>query len=357
MTCLRILEIASELPPTVSGVAHAAGTVADGLRQRGHEVDYLSSADARRLHLGEFRFSALAAKFLRLDRLVANYDLVHLTGPAPFIADALLTRWRLARPPLPLVYTHGFTMTIDTAPRASSIYRRLVRPLLRVPDALVATTPSYQRSLAAVTDRPVHVISWASSLAHLELDHRNLFSAGETLRVLFVGQQRPYKGVPQLIEAAAGLDGLSLTIAGGGPDEQNYRSAIEAARGHNIEHLGRVTDAELIDLYRSHHVICLPSTNASEAFGLVLVEAMSQGCAAVASDLPGVCDVVGDAGLLVEPGSSSQLRQALASMVKQPGLVAELQQRGWQKAGGYDWGRSISEYESLYLELVRASSS
>jgi rhamnosyl/mannosyltransferase len=354
MRQLRILEIATELPPVQSGVARSAGRIVEELRARGHTIDTITSADAPRHYFGEIRLSALATRWLRLRRLVEGYDLVHLTGPAPLIADSLLARWRLAdRAALPpLVYTHGFSMHVDAAPRASALYRRLTAPLMHAADAVVVTTPSYRDKVTRTYRGPVRVIPWASDLAPLDPARRRAYSRDRALKVLFVGQQRPYKGIDTLIDAVAGLALVELTIIGGGPLTDQYRERIAATGATNITHLGPVDEPSLLAAYASHDVICLASTNESEAFGLVLVEAMSQGCVAVASDLPGVCDVVGSAGVLVGSPTPGAWRRTLDELARNPDLVCGLQAAGRAKAATYDWGRSGADYEQLYLELT-----
>ena len=63
---MRILIIASESPPVASGVARSVDRLARGLRQHGHEVDTLSSADGPYLVFREVRLSALGGRLLRL---------------------------------------------------------------------------------------------------------------------------------------------------------------------------------------------------------------------------------------------------------------------------------------------------
>jgi hypothetical protein len=78
---MRLLIIASERPPVASGVAHAVGRLVHGLRERGHEVDTMSSADAPYFVSGEVRLSGLGGRLLRVAREVArSYDLVNVTG-------------------------------------------------------------------------------------------------------------------------------------------------------------------------------------------------------------------------------------------------------------------------------------
>jgi rhamnosyl/mannosyltransferase len=345
-----------------SGVANSVGRVAEGLRERGHDVVYLSSADAWRCYLGEFRLSTLAVRWARLRSLVAGYDLVHLTGPAPFIADALLARWRLARHELPtLVYTHGFTLELDGFRFLSRIYGRVLYRLARVADAVVVTTPSYRelvrRGLGCGDEVPVNVIPWAGDLPVVERPVSALYNGARPLRVLSVGQQRPYKGVHLLIEAVAGVDGVELTIVGDGPMRARYQAMIAALGATNVVHRGPAASDTLTSLYDGHDVLCLPSTNRSEAFGLVQLDAMSRGCAVVAAAHPGVTDVAGEAGVFVPPGDGAHLRAVLQMLAMDAPRTAALQRCAPGVARRYSWPATVDAYEGLYRSLLERRSS
>lgn len=343
--------IASELPPVRSGVARAAGRLAEGFASRGHELRYLSAADAWHRHFGEYRISALGLRWLDLRSAIGDAELVHLTGPAPFIADAFLARWRWSDRSVPLVYTHGFTVELDHARRISAVYGRLHDRLLAAADAVVATTPSYGALLEPRVPGRVHVIPWGLDDVAVRGSIAPSYDGRRKLRVLFVGQQRPYKGIPVLIEAVRALGRVELTIVGGGPKVDEYRELSRRAGSH-IRHLGPVGDGDLAELYESNDVIVLPSTNRSEAFGLVLLEGMAAGCVAVASRLPGVVDVVGSAGLTVPPGDAVALRAALAELAADPLRVVALQTAAVDHARSFRWEEAVDSYCSLFYSVA-----
>jgi rhamnosyl/mannosyltransferase len=345
-----ILLIASEMAPTRSGIAEVAGGLATRLRDRGYPVRTLSSADAWRRHIGEFRVSALWTRFGRLGRLVGDAELVVLLGPAPFISDALLARWRVSAP-CPLVYAHHFTVELDRLPRISEVYNRLYLPLMRSAAAVVVSSASYAQLLAERGIRTVTLIPLAVDPPADRVSRRHGDRSG-VLRVLFVGQQRPYKGVDGLVRAAANLPGVEVTIAGGGHDANRIVDLIATLSASNITHLGPISDPTRAELFATHQVIALPSTNRSEAFGLVLLEGMHYGCVPVASALPGVTDLVADTGILVPPRDVIALRTALTALAASPERVAELSGAAAKRAVSYDWDRALDQYEALFHTVL-----
>ena len=169
---------------------------------------------------------------------------------------------------------------------------------------------------------------------------------------MFVGQMRPYKGVPHLLEAVAGHEELSVTLVGGGGLLDDYRALAQRLHATNATFAGRVPDEAFRMLYAEHDVIVLPSTTRAEAFGLVLLEGMSAGCVPVASDLPGVREVAGPTGLLVPPNNPAALRDALLQLARDPERLADMSTRSVARSEQFDWRYTVAAYESLTQEMV-----
>ena len=132
--------------------------------------------------------------------------------------------------------------------------------------------------------------------------------------VLFVGRHEKRKGLEVLLEAAARLGPvtpLTVWVAGQGPETERLQRRHPP--GDHLVWLGRVDDEELASRLAGAHVLCAPSLG-GESFGVVLLEAMAARTAVVASDLPGYRAVVGDHGVLVEPGDVASLARALAEL-------------------------------------------
>jgi hypothetical protein len=169
--------------------------------------------------------------------------------------------------------------------------------------------------------------------------------------VLFVGQFRPYKGVPVLLRAMARVHGSRLLVAGSGPEEHAYRE-LATELGICVEFFIGVEDEEVRRLYQRAHVLVLPSVTRAEAFGLVLLEAMAAGCVPVASDLPGVREVLGRIGFTFPPHSVEVLAATLRHLRDDSALIAEIGIRARRRASTFTWDRTLSDYESLFNELV-----
>ena len=138
------------------------------------------------------------------------------------------------------------------------------------------------------------------------------------LRVGMVARLDPNKGLETFLAAARAMPGTRFTIAGRpGPHDEYNRALREQAAAAGVE----IVEAHGEAFLRTVDVAVLPSRH--EGSPLVLLEAMAVGRAVVASDIPGVREVVaGDAGLLVPPGDADALARAVARFAD-AGLRAE----------------------------------
>jgi rhamnosyl/mannosyltransferase len=96
----------------------------------------------------------------------------------------------------------------------------------------------------------------------------------------------------------------------------------------------------------------LPSVSRREAFGVVLVEGMAAGCVPIASDLPGVREVVGRTGFLFPTGDANRLAGILRVLRDDPALVQKIGDRARVRAAGFSRERAIREYDRLITGLV-----
>lgn len=350
---MRILLVISEAPPIRSGVARVADKLSRGLLGRGHEVDILSLHDIPRYEWGEVRLSSMPLKLPGLRERFRSYDLIHLHGPVPTFSDVFLL-WGLrglgrARPKL--VYTYhapvdlrGFPMGLVTP-----IYNALQERLARLADHVVTMTPAYRQRLTRfVPSEKLSVVPWG-------VDYERFFAPVEKpgpLTVVYLGQIRPYKGLPVLLNAAAGLEATRLWVIGNGHYTETCRRIASGLDLPDITFWGSLPDEEMIALLKQAHVLVLPSVTRSEAFGIALLEGMAAGNVPVASHLPGVAGLVGNEGFTFPAGDVRALREILTRVRDDTALRSHLASLAQAKAWLYSWERTVFEYERVFQRLV-----
>jgi glycosyltransferase involved in cell wall biosynthesis len=111
--------------------------------------------------------------------------------------------------------------------------------------------------------------------------------------------------------------------------------------------IGRVPDEDLPALYAAAWVLIYPSHH--EGFGLPPLEAMACGTPVIASNRTSLPEVVGDAGMLVDPTDPEALLRAL-EQVNDEGVHKELVHRGLDRAQSFSWERTAAQLADVVME-------
>jgi L-malate glycosyltransferase len=175
--------------------------------------------------------------------------------------------------------------------------------------------------------------------------------------ILFAGRLIRRKGVAFLLEAYAGLDDLlrrpRLLIAGDGPE----RSTLEALSrrlgvADSVTFLGYLERDRLARVYGEAGIFVLPSP--AEALSNVVLEAMASG-QAIITTATGAREVLQDNGLVVPPGDSAALRDALRRYLTDPLLLLRHQHRSRRVALGMSWP-AVAEWNiGVYRRVLKAA--
>lgn len=112
----------------------------------------------------------------------------------------------------------------------------------------------------------------------------------------------------------------------------------------------RVADADMAPLYSA--ASCFAFTSRYEGFGLTPLEAMACGAPVVCSSATSMPEIVGSAGILVNPNSTDEIGAAIYRTLMAPELNADLRQRGLAHAKQYSWGHVAAETSALYAEVA-----
>lgn len=174
---------------------------------------------------------------------------------------------------------------------------------------------------------------------------------------LFVGALKRIKNVPGLIRGFSYFvnqtgGNYKLYIAGGemwlDPEIKNTLDNLPKKIKKNIKFLGFVKDEKLINLYQN--TIAFVSPSFYEGFGIPFLEAMSLGCPVIGSNTGSVPEIIGDAGILVNPDDYKAVGEAMVKICKNEKLRKEYIKKGLKRAKMFSWENFAEEMISL-LEL------
>lgn len=163
------------------------------------------------------------------------------------------------------------------------------------------------------------------------------------LRLVTVGTLDARKNVGAAVKSIARVERVTLTVVGDGPERGRLEEASAGLSGR-IQFVGLRDDVP--DLLRRHDALLM--TSRYEGFGLVAAEAMASGLPVLAPRLPGLDEVVGDAGLLHEPGDLDALAGHIALLRDDPDLNARLGARARLRSTRFDLDHTVDAYLDLY---------
>ncbi|HRD65334.1 MAG TPA: glycosyltransferase [Candidatus Competibacter sp.] len=349
---MRVLHVGKYYPPFAGGMEHFLADLLPALQtqgvaaaalvhdeQRGRHGPWPAPSDPLPIYRapchGQLLYAPLSPAFpFWLNRAIREFrpDLLHLHLPN---TSAF---WGLAIPSarrLPWIVQWQSDVVTSTIDRRLALAYRLYRPLeqrlLAASRAVIATSPPYLDASLALKpwrDR-CHVIPLGFDPNRFpDPDPAALARAaaawGETaFRILAIGRLTYYKGHEVLIRAAAKLSASRILIVGTGDRRERLAELIRSMElDDRVILSGFQPEADLDALLASCDVLCLPSLERTEAFGLVLLEAMRFGKPVVVSDIPGSGTgwVVRQAnhGLLTPPGDPAALAKALRELQHNP---------------------------------------
>jgi glycosyltransferase involved in cell wall biosynthesis len=176
-----------------------------------------------------------------------------------------------------------------------------------------------------------------------------------TDELLFVGRLAVQKNVDALLHAATALRAegrdVRVRIIGDGPERRRLQALTDRlGLAGAVAFDGRRDQTEIQAAYARATALVLPSTH--EGMPLVLLEAMAAGTPVVASALPEIVEVGGDAVLTVDVPSPGALAAALGRVLDDAPLRARLAAAASDRARAYAWPTVAASVEHLYAEVL-----
>jgi len=381
---MRILTALTYYRPHYSGLTIYTERLARALAARGHQVTVMTSQfdptlprEAVEDGVGVLRLPVLMrlskgvimpSMPLRAWQHIRNADVVHLHLPqldaAPFAVLA-----RLLGVPVVLTYHCDLLLPSGLVHGLANLASNLANHISAgFANAIVTNTMDYaeqskflSRYPAKVRAIPPPVTLPAISQADIEAFRaRYAIKPGERV-IGMVGRLAAEKGVEYLVQAMPRVlerfsdarvihVGQYQNVMGEERYAQKLAPLIESL-GEHWKFLGVIPDEELAAFFHVCDVLAAPSTNSTESFGMVQVEAMTCGTPAVASDLPGLRVAVKKTGMgeIFPLADTDGLAQAIIAVLSSPdryqGDVAAITRR-------YAPDTIASEYEALFNELL-----
>jgi glycosyltransferase involved in cell wall biosynthesis len=362
-------------PPYVGGMEMRARDRAERLADLGWTVETLTSSEQTYPHT--VSTGNLTVRYLRSREIahtplifslpaallkVPKGSVVHVEAALAYCPETVAVFCGLRR--IPYVVRMALDSAGHTKLRQSllsayqltllkRVYRQAARVVVLTPDDIVLVTEKY-----GVDPDKVLVIPNATNFTpSAARTHPH-----EPFRLLFVGRIEMQKNLPLLLRAVRRLLDLGgrafrLDIAGDGSEMPTIRRLLrQLSLEEHVNLLGAVTGEALESLYEDSDALVLTSTR--EAFGQVILEAMTKALPVVASNITGVRSVVrqGVTGLLSDLTEES-FASDLHRLVNESDLYGRLSAGALEAAGRYSMEATVAAYARMYEEVAADRSS
>ena len=293
----------------------------------------------------------------RLEWVIGDFDVLHICAPGYRIPTH--------RPSVVTIHDIGLiTHPHFFSPQYRWLFRGHMRDLLQRNARIIAvsrhTAEEFRRAFGS--GLRVDVVHEGVADVFLEPPEAVLV---EQMRArigapffLSAGSFNPRKNLLRVCRAFAAIadrvpHSLVLVGARGWDDDEVWAELDTPALRGRVHTLGFVADRELCALYAAADALVFASL--FEGFGLPAVEAMGAGCPVIASNTTSLPEVVGDAGLLVDPVDTQAISSAMCRLASDAPLRADLSARGRERARQFSWARARDATCAVYRELARSA--
>ena len=236
-------------------------------------------------------------------------------------------------------------------------------------DAIIAVTESTRQEIIATFGlnpakivaihngvgpqfRPLSQAETAAVLHSHQLTHKGY--------ILNVGTLEPRKNLIRLARAYRSLptalrDRYPLVIVGmkGWHYESIEQELGPLLRSGHVRLPGYIPAEALPALYAGAAMLVYPSLY--EGFGLPLVEAMASGTPVITSNRSSMPEVVGNAGILVEPEDETMIAEAIRQLLEDKNAAQRLQQQGLERARQFTWERCAQQTLAVYRQVLQST--
>lgn len=216
------------------------------------------------------------------------------------------------------------------------LFPHIKQPIYVIPEAAEDKYEMFLKLSPPVKEQKLNVIKKIYDLNHF---------------VLAQGTREPRKNLQNLIKAFIAYkeknptSKTELAITG----KYGWGTDVDNSSKPYIKVLGYIPEKNMVALHAS--AICLAYPSLYEGFGLPLVKSMKVGVPVITANTSSMPEVVGKAGILVDPNSVPEIEAALEKLLKNSKLRKTLSQRSVLQAKNFSWDNTASQTLTVYQSL------
>jgi phosphatidylinositol alpha-mannosyltransferase len=353
------------------GVQEVVIHLAQGLRERGHEVriitprpnSNLAPHDDQMILLGQSRkmntpFATMVdfgfeAEGKEIDAMLERekFDLIHFHEPwVPFLSRQIINRSSAVH----VATFHAKLPETITGKSIMSVVSPYTKSFLKDLDALTAVSEAAAEYIRSITVDNITIVPNGIDLTRYHNIKSISPSTGTKMKTIaYVGRLESRKGIEWLIRAFGELQtrrrDVELVIAGKGVKLRSLQRLAESLKITNISFPGFIDDNAKIELISRADIFSSPALF-GESFGIVLLEAMALGTPIVAGNNSGYASVLTGTGRLslVDPRKTIEYTDRLDLLLDDERLRSAWQDWAATNIGQYAYPNIIDDYIPIY---------
>lgn len=366
---MKILHLGKLCPPNEGGIEVFSYDLLEYLNSKGIKADLLcfGSKTAKSSYKGfdyfeckmniKLNSAPLSYDFIKIfKRIEREYDIIHIHSPNPLAEFlSLFTDKKI------IIHWHSDIVKQKISYR---FYKPIQQKVLKKAHKIICTSPQYLETSKQLRDFKENavIIPLGLNPSRLKASNEKVTKSlkakiGNKKIVLSIGRLIYYKGFEYLIKAGKYIkDDVAIVIVGGGPLYENLKDMVKALNLENkVYLLGRV---DKISCYiKESDLFCLPSVERTEAFGLVLVEALYFGKPLITTNVEGsgmnYVNQDGITGLVVPPRNPKALADAINKILSDNNLYERFSKNARERFKEFDISSIGDKIVSLYEEVLR----
>ncbi len=290
----------------------------------------------KRLQIDVMHFPAYTGSFVNIgNNVVTIHDLIHKVNPAWFSRKELM----LAGLPI--------RIAIKKATKIIAVSENTKKDIMKyykIKDEKISVT-------LEAADSSFKPIDNAFAFEYI----KKKYAAIDTNFILYVGVLFKRRNIDRLLEAFSLLKedkniDYKLVIAGPGKDYFNLNYLLEKHKFKtSVVYLNYVKQEDMPFLYNASLFFVYPSLY--EGFGLPVLEAMSCGKAVITSNVSSLPEVIGDAGLIIDPYNTQDLYNAMRRLIENSSLRQDFGKRALIRSKIFSWDKMAEQTIDIYRDI------
>jgi D-inositol-3-phosphate glycosyltransferase len=362
---VRIIHFTISYPPRIGGMGNVVKELAQRTAKKGHYVTVVTSfSDECKKTEIEGRLTVLRLRSIRrqttilpllptnLFNLIKRNTIVHVHYFFNYFAECGVILIAKIKGGKIVTHIHANTSPSKTLGFLNPLYKRLIwKNVLPLSDVIICPTQDYVDIAESYQVPTTKCIIVPAGVDTKRFTSKSSFDISTPIQVLFVGRLSKEKNVSRLLEAFKLFQqshAAVLRIVGEGVERKTIEDFVRNNNLTNVILEGSLIGEKLADAYASSDIFVL--TSDIESFGIVNLEAMASGLPIVASDIPGVRNLLEGSAILVKP-TPENFAAAMTRLVEDAQLRRELVSKGLEKVVDYDWDKITEKVIDIYRKI------